>query len=66
MIEGYLVVKIEGLEVDVVCDEILWDRGVAEEMAKSVCKGKFGQVLKVQIRGVTPAVRAGLVRMLGK
>lgn len=66
MIEGYLVVKIEGLEVDVVCDEILWDRGVAEEMAKTVCKGKFGQVIRVRIRGVTPAVRAGLVRMLGK
>lgn len=57
MVEGYIVVKIEGLEVTPVTDEILWTKAEADKVASGVCRGKFGQVVKVKIKYLPASIK---------
>ncbi len=63
MVEGYLVVKIEGLEVSPVVDEIFWVKADADICAKGVCRGKFGQVVKVKIKYLPHSVKEALSKL---
>jgi len=63
MVEGYLVVKIEGLEVSPVVDEIFWVKEDADRCAKGVCRGKFGQVVKVKIKYLPHSVKEALSKL---
>jgi len=65
VISGYVVVIVEGLEVKPVCAEVIWDKQTADKMAGSVCRSKFGQVIKVCIGGVPPGIAERLLNTLG-
>ena len=60
MIEGYVVVKIEGLEVTPVVEEIIWTKAEADRIASGVCRAKFGQVVKVKLKYLPASVKEQL------
>ena len=58
-----MVVKIEGLEVSPVVDEIFWVKEEADRVAKGVCRRKFGQVVRIQIRYLPASIKERLLKL---